>query len=383
MSVRHVKQTDKKTSEERAFWMVDFVVKLPDGRKARIREVPPPELQSRRGAEQWERDVWAAIKDGSRKLEKGGARGIVPTLAEFMPRFIDGYARANQHKPSGIRSKESIFETHLLPALGERRLDQISTEDVDALKAGMGLKSPKTVNNALHVLSRALRVAVKWKVIDAMPCEIDTLAVAKVEMEFYEAPIVERLLAAAGALGRREELVVLLGVDAGLRAGEIDGLEWSDIDIDREQLTINRNVWRDEVGPPKGNKSRVVPLSDRLLAALRAHRHLASKRVLCHEDGAAVPYRWLVTAMERIERRAGLEQTGRLHILRHTFGARLAMDGAPPKVIQELMGHTSLSTTMRYMHLAPSSKRSAVKRLGQGNSEAMQRAQVPQEGAET
>jgi site-specific recombinase XerD len=57
--------------------------------------------------------------------------------------------------------------------------------------------------------------------------------------------------------------------------------------------------------------------------------------------------------MRRAQRRAGLEVTGGLHILRHTSCSRLAMAGAPALAIKELAGHTSLTTTMRYMHLSP------------------------------
>jgi site-specific recombinase XerD len=67
--------------------------------------------------------------------------------------------------------------------------------------------------------------------------------------------------------------------------------------------------------------------------------------------------------MEQATRRAGLDVTRSLHILRHTFCSRLAMKGAPAKAIQELAGHQSLGTTLRYMHLTPAARESAIRLL--------------------
>jgi site-specific recombinase XerD len=64
--------------------------------------------------------------------------------------------------------------------------------------------------------------------------------------------------------------------------------------------------------------------------------------------------------LEAAQRRAGLEVMGSLHKLRHTFCSHLATRGAPPKAIQELAGHESLSTTLRYMHLAESARDQAI-----------------------
>jgi integrase-like protein len=96
----------------------------------------------------------------------------VPTLEAFKDRFLDGYARANRQKPSGIAAKETIFSVHLVPLLGTKRLNAITNEVVQRLKHALGDKSPKTVNNILVVLSVMLKKAVEWEVIDRMPCTI-------------------------------------------------------------------------------------------------------------------------------------------------------------------------------------------------------------------
>jgi site-specific recombinase XerD len=89
-------------------------------------------------------------------------------------------------------------------------------------------------------------------------------------------------------------------------------------------------------------------------------RARSGDRVLTLGDGSPVPGHTLRDWVERAQRRAGLEATGNVHILRHTFCSHLAMRGAPAKAIQDLAGHQHLSTTMRYMHLSPSERERAI-----------------------
>ena len=89
--------------------------------------------------------------------------------------------------------------------------------------------------------------------------------------------------------------------------------------------------------------------------------HLRGDRVLWREDDFDKVTRVLLAKwMRRAQRRAGLKVTGGIHIPRHTFCSRLAKAGAPALAIKELAGHTSLTTTMRYMHLSPSAKFAAI-----------------------
>ena len=67
----------------------------------------------------------------------------VPTLEQFAPRFMDGYARANRQKPSGIAAKETILKVHLVPLLGTKPLDAITSENVQRLKSQLRAPGPK------------------------------------------------------------------------------------------------------------------------------------------------------------------------------------------------------------------------------------------------
>jgi integrase len=119
------------------------------------------------------------------------------------------------------------------------------------------------------------------------------------------------------------------------------------------------------IGTPKSGRERKVPLTGRLRAALKAIKHLKSELVLCHRDGSPFTQSAIEAALRFGCTKAGLRVITS-HVLRHTFCSHLAMRGAAPKAIQELVGHSTLTMTLRYMHLAPSALREAVALLDVG-----------------
>jgi integrase len=208
-----------------------------------------------------------------------------------------------------------------------------------------------------------LKRAVDWKVIDAMPCRIRLLKWDKGEVAFYDFGEYRRLVEASAAIDPRIELLVLLGGDAGLRRGEAIALEWTDVDLRRRTVHVQRSSWNGQVTLPKGGRTRRLPLTEWLVHALQAHRHLKGPRVLYYDGGSPPTNKEIRMWMERAQRRAVLPANGGYHILRHTFCSHLAMQGATPKAIQELAGHQDLTTTQRYMHLSPAHKDAAIRLL--------------------
>ncbi len=346
----------------RGGWHVDVIVRMADG--SRFRERTRQKTTSKTAAQRWG-------ENRERHLLQHGVpvkTKEVPTLEEFKTRFLDSYARANRQKPSGIAQKEIVLRVHLVPFLGKKRLDAISNEDVQRLKQHLGKKAVKTVNNVLTVLSKLLKVAVEWDVIDRLPCTVRLLKTPSGSMRFWEFDEYARLVEAARTIDARALLAILLGGEAGLRAGEIRALEWKDVDWTQRHLRVERSDWRGHVTTTKGNRSRFVPMTTRLLAALQQHRHLRSLRVLCEADGRPLTANALVHLVEQATRAAGLTK-GRKpkgagpHVLRHTFCSHLAMRSAPARAIQELAGHRDLTTTQRYMHLGAATLDSAIRLL--------------------
>jgi integrase len=260
-------------------WHVDVNVRLSNGQRYRDRK--RLSTTSKTIAYRWG-------QDRERRLLQQGlpeAKKEVPTLKQFAQRFLDEHARANRQKPSGIASKETILRVHLIPALGDRKLDTITDEQVQRLKLQLHDKASKTVNNVLTVLNVALKNAVAWKVIDKLPCSIRLLHVERSEAPFHEFDSYERLLDAARGIDWRTYLIVLLGGEGGLRVGEIVALQWTDIDYERARMWVRHSDHRGQLTTPKNGKTRFVGMTQRVAAALRKHRHLGNGRVLCKDDG--------------------------------------------------------------------------------------------------
>lgn len=337
-------------------WEVDIRISLPDGRMIRERRKAP--TASKSAAQRWaEARERVLLVNG--KPEKHKEVRQTTTLRDFADRFLEGHAKANRFKPSGIDAKECVLRVHLVPTLGEKPLASITTEDVQQLKSALSTKSPKTVNNVLTVLNVLLRTAVEWDVIERVPCTIKLLKTPKTQAAFYDFDQFERLV--DRATDPQAQLVVLLGGEAGLRCGEMIGLEWRDVDLEKRQLCVARSEWRGHVGVPKGGRIRYLPLTKRLVAALKNAKHLRGPRVLCDDEGKPLTQKVIQCLMRRVARRANVKAG--VHILRHTFCSHLAMRGAPARAIQELAGHQDLGTTQRYMHLSPAALDAAIRLL--------------------
>jgi len=332
----------------------------------RIRKKSP--INTKRGAEEHEQRLRQRLLAGLPLDESAPAPTTMPSFAEFAVEFMGTYVKAN-NKQSVQQEKRCIFDHHLLPAFGERKLDEVRERDIEQLKAVLVDKglSAKRAKNILAVLSRMLRYAHEISVLEATPI-IRMPKVPPTKMDFLSDDDYARLCSAAQSEPNRLAMLLVAG-DAGLRKGEILALEWGDLDLGAgtSSITISRSVWHNNesaeyVDSPKSGRARRVPTTDGLRRALLAHQSLPGKRVFCKDDGSGLTPGQLEVALRAMCSRARLRQIG-WHVLRHTFGSHLAQRGASLKAVQELMGHSEIATTMRYMHLAPAHHREAISLL--------------------
>lgn len=344
-------------------WWVDFHWKHERGtrigRRDRVRRPSP--INHKRGAEEYERILRERLMRGE-PLDAETAE--VPRFDTFAKEFLATYVAAN-NKPSEQEAKRSMFEHHLLPVFGTKRLDAINMRHVEALRAKMRNDelSSKRINNVVGCLNRLLRYAIEAGVLKEMP-RVKPLRVPPQKFDFFTYDEYARLVDAVKHDTEKLVMVLLAG-EGGLRKGEIAALEWGDVDLKAKKLTVRRNIWFrrnvEHVDSPKSGRDRSIDLTDRLLEALRAHRHLRGERVFARANGRLTPG-VMEGVLNHATKKAGLRSVG-WHVLRHTFCSHLAMTGADAKTIQEYAGHSTLTMTLRYMHLAPGHKREAINRL--------------------
>lgn len=324
----------------------------------RIRRKSP--LNTKRGAEEYERRVRQQILDGTFDLREEEETPIEqPTFTAFAAEFLATYVRAN-NKPSEVHSKETILRLHLGPCFGTLKLADISVRHIerykaDKLNSGLG---PKSINNTLTVLRRMLVLAVEWGLIKDVP-KIKWLKAPKPEFDFLDFDEAERFIAGADPEWRA---MITIALKTGLRLGELLALRWDDIDLKAGRLMVRRAVARGIVGTTKSGKAREVALSTEAIRALRSIRHLKGDLVFSNTHGDMLSKNVTKHPLWRACKRSGLRQIG-WHTLRHTFASHLAMRGVPLIAVQQLLGHATIEMTMRYAHLAPAVHRQAVELL--------------------
>lgn len=333
-------------------WRYRKRVRLPDGRRIRIFGTPDRYglSNTKVGAETAER----------RHIEETLRGKKIPTtsplLADFQAVFLEHSEAKNEF--SSVRAKRQILRDHLVPAFGPLPLDVITFDRIDDLKSRLSNEldlSNKTVNNILTVLRRLLMLAVKRGALAAVP-EIEWLPTEPSAFDFLSFEESLDLIEAAASEWRT---MIMVAVRCGLRQGELLGLRWEDVDLKNGRITVRRSIVRGREKGTKSRRHRDIPLGKEIAAALAKHRHLRGPLVFCDIGGNRLTNGECKWPLYNACTGANLRRIG-WHVLRHTFGSQLAMQGAQPGAIQKLMGHATLRMTERYMHLSPNVSRDAV-----------------------
>jgi integrase len=296
----------------------------------------------------------------------------------------------------------SIIRKHLRPYFGKRKLRDIGTEDGDSYVLDkMHLDDrkdypdddrpigDKTVSNHLTLLATMLRAATCFKVpwlLRVPKFNKPRVALFGQDYRYLRSDEeIRRFLLAARAEGEQTFALYATALYSGLRAGEIAALQWGDIDLDARRITVQRSF----TGPTKTDRVRYVPIFDALLPVLRSWklRH-PGNLVFTNESGGMFgeSARVFQEVLHRTLDAAGFPKTannsGRtkryivFHGLRHTFASTWVRNGGDIFRLQRLLGHTTVTMTQRYAHLAPDAFAGDFGRLGDADAFAPASATV-------
>lgn len=331
-------------------WRYRIKIKLPNGQKLRISGTP--EINTKLEAEKAERAHIARTLNPPPLAKKE-----VPTFGKFAEEWFEVYPSAAGLRPSTKRSIETHLRVHLLPHLRSVPLDQVRGLAVDKLFASMKSRkhhrgsglSAKTIHNVRGTLHKILATAADWERLPAVP-RLQRVKVPQARFDFFTREESEALLQAAR--NEEERLMMLFALHTGARVSEQLALKWADVDFRNRFIVIRQAVIRGEVGPTKNGRERKVPLTASLEAALKRHKHLRSELVFCNHKGEPLEDWSLLDRLRITCRRAGLRGI-RWHELRHSFASQLVIAGVPIRQVQEWLGHSTITMTLRYSHLAP------------------------------
>jgi len=307
-------------------------------------------------------------------LERSWRAAVMQPAAEAMKiAAFSGFARLwfETHalascRPSAQRSTETILRVHLVPCFGDAELRTIDAESIEALRADLlRTRAPKTTANVLAVLSSLLRAAVRWGYLEASPMDdVPKVVVPPQPFDFWTANESERFLSAVEEHEPRHAAFFRVALRTGLRQGELYALEDHDLNLDGRSVHVQRSLVRGHLGPPKGGRTRRVPLTEDLVARLRAAGwgRGTRRRLFTRTDGRPLARAVVKGPFWRATAAAGLRRI-RLHDLRHSYASQLVMAGVPLTAVQRFLGHADIRTTQRYAHLAPEVLSDYVERL--------------------
>jgi integrase len=257
-------------------------------------------------------------------------------------------------KPSTQSSMRSVIRQHIEPSFGAYSVSELDTETVQAFASRANSLSPKTLRNIIITLRSIWRSAVIWKYAEKDQVEWAEVMSSlpryhRPPQRVFTADEVPRIIAAAPQPYRT---FYRLLAETGLRAGEICGLTWGDVDLERCRLRVRESVWQGRCGSPKSAASiRLVFLSAQLAEALQSHRGQGGSDSVrfVFETRKGTPW----NADDLLKRKfyplldALKIPRGGLHAFRR-FCATESSRLVGIKVVQETMGHVSEETTLNH-----------------------------------
>lgn len=298
--------------------------------------------------------------------------GPKQTVTQYFTHWLEDEHRLKIELTT-LQRWRSILKNHIIPALGHLQLNQLTREHIQAFYASLldkGL-APGTVKQVHSVLSIALRQAVRYEIIARNPCQYVTLPkVEEFQARFLTQDEANRLIQAAQ--GHRLWFLILVAITTGARLGELLALKWSDLDEQAGKLQIGRStafvtgVGRIEKTPKTRAGKRRVRMPQVLARALDIQRASIERIRLragssWEEHDLVFPNRlgkhqshWAVKrSFNQLVEKAGLLPM-RFHDLRHSAATLLLAAGVNVKVVQELLGHSRITTTLgMYGHVLP------------------------------
>lgn len=295
------------------------------------------------------------------------------TVREYLEGWLERVVKSSVRPKTFDAARLNV--ARVLPLIGNLRLQKLSPASVQIvysrlLAAGLSKRSVEQVHEVLH---RALRQAVQWGFIGRNPADaVSVPRPVRHEMKTLSEEELRRLFAATARVDRLHPLWVLLGTTR-LRIGEALGLRWEDLDLDRGRLEVRRALQRQRgaglvfVEPKTARSRRSVYLATGTVEVLRWHSARQAKErlfagaqwvdsglVFTTRTGRPLEHGTVTYGFGKALKAAGLPKM-RIHDLRHTAATLLLKHGVHPKVVQELLGHSTITLTLdTYSHVVPS-----------------------------
>jgi integrase len=337
-----------------------------DGRyRARWREHPGGPQQSKH---------FARKADAERFLD--GVRGdlargqyVDPSAGRIAFReYAESWQASQVHRPTTALLVDSQLRNHILPFFGERPVASIRPSHVQSwVKSRSTVLSPAVIKVAYRFLSSIFRSAVRDRLISVSPCE--QIRLPRVDRSRIVPLSTDAVLRVVALMPSRYRAAVVLSAGAGLRQGEVLGLQARHVDflgrivhVEQQMITAAGPPY---IGPPKTPSSvRTLPISEAVIEELARHfeaENITSgqrdRMVFTTASGALIRRSSFAEVWRRAADAAHLPPGTGFHALRHFYASLLIRHGESVKVVQERLGHSTAAETLdTYSHLWPDSQ---------------------------
>ncbi|MBB4979711.1 site-specific integrase [Streptomyces nymphaeiformis] len=329
--------------------------------------------------------TWAECDAKRRALLDKVDNGIpVPTrsmkLSEWLPYWLDNIVKPRRKKTTAAKYEVHV-RLYLVPLIGSKRLESLSVADVRRFLVQVEKKtSAATAKESHRVLRTALTAACREELVTRnVATLVEPPTVAARELSPWSLDETLDFLAA----GRKDPLYAafVLAIALGFRRGEVVGLRWENVDLDKREIRVRTQrqrvageVYEDD---PKGRRRKqTLPLPAICVAPLRwqrlkqaAARERAGENwtetgyVFTTRTGQPIEPRNLYRSFTRVAKNADLRVV-RLHDARHGTATLLTAVGVPPRVVMEILGHSQIAVTMNvYTHVVQDTQREAVSHM--------------------
>jgi integrase len=327
------------------------------------------------------------VRDKLARALSDRAEGLVSdagalTVGEYLDRWLRDMK--DTVRGSTYERHEQLVRLHIRPALGRIKLKNLTAAHVrwlyrERLDSGL---APATIHKLHAVLHKALNHAVSDGLIPRNAAA--GLALPRISREEINPLSGEEARCFLDEVrGDRLEALYVLAISTGMRQGELLALKWDDVDLERGLLRVRRTLTRQHsaftFSNPKTKKSRrTIRLTEGALQALRTHLsyqlvkmermdslYRPSSLVFANEVGGIInPSNLRNRSFARLLKRASLPPSTRFHDLRHTCATLLLSGNVNPKIVSEMLGHSSISITLdTYSHVLPTMQESAIRTL--------------------
>lgn len=329
-----------------------------------------------------------------RELQKSiESQTVVTARAETVESYLNYWMNVRYEQK---QIAESTYRNHqkrmriVYPYIGSLKLTKLTGDKLQAMYGRLRAEhnyKPSTIILTHRILNAAFKQAVRWKKMTTNPCQdADAPSSKEEKVEGVVLAPEQALALLQEAKGTDIDIFLTLALGTGMRRGELLGLRWAMVDLDSKQLRINKTAsyipgedghykMVERAGKTKTSR-RAIALPQFAVDALKVHKIKQLEQRL--QSGAKWHNNDLVfctpvgdfynVATLRNHFNALLQQCGlphmRIHDLRHSAATLLLYLGVPMKVVQEILGHSSITITMDlYGHLLPGMQQDAMNRM--------------------